>query len=108
MPFHFATGENQLDPDTNAMRGASFLNECLGWANGDAGLAMACYNGGPSVVNRPFASWLPETQRYYIWGTTIYADASQNKPVSDSLDSWLNAGGRNLCQRAATSLGITG
>ncbi len=108
MPFHFASDENQLDPDTNAMRGANFLNECLGYADGDAGLAMACYNGGPSVVSRPFASWLPETQRYYVWGTTIYADASQNKPVSESLDSWLNAGGTNLCRRAAVSLGIAG
>ncbi len=108
MPFHFASGENQLDPDTNAMRGANFLNECLGWSNGDAGLAMACYNGGPSVVSRPYASWLAETQRYYTWGTTIYADASQAKLSSESLDRWLNAGGSNLCLRAANSLGIAG
>ena len=108
MPFHFAAGENQLDPDTNAMRGASFLNECLGWANGDSGLAMACYNGGPSVIGQPFASWLPETQRYYTWGTTIYADARQNKSSSDALTRWLDAGGVNLCRRAANSLGING
>lgn len=107
MPFHFATGENQLDPDTNAMRGANFLNECLGWANGDAGLAMACYNGGPSVVNRPFANWAAETQRYYRWGTTIYSDAQQNLTSSPSLDNWLNAGGSSLCRRAANTLGIS-
>lgn len=108
MPFHFASGENQLDPDTNAMRGANVLNECLRWSDGDAGLAMACYNGGPSVVSKPYASWMPETQRYYTWGTTIYNDARANVTNSDSLARWLNAGGSHLCQRAATSLGISG
>lgn len=108
MPFHFAAGENQLDPDTNAMRGASFLNECLGYANDDTGLAMACYNGGPSVVSKPYAAWPDQTQRYFVWGTTIYNDARQNKDNSDSLARWLNAGGVSLCQRAAASLGISG
>lgn len=108
MPFHFATGENQLDPDTNAMRGANFLNECLRWSSGDTGLAMACYNGGPSVVSRSFESWAAETQRYYRWGTTIYSDARQNVSRSASLDNWLNAGGSSLCRRAANSLGIAG
>ena len=108
MPFHFAAGENQTDPDTNAMRGAVFLSQCLGWANGDTGLALACYNGGPSLVSRPFASWPAQTQRYFNWGTTIYSDARQNLESSDSLTHWLNAGGRSLCQRAATTLGISG
>jgi soluble lytic murein transglycosylase-like protein len=108
MPFHFSAGENQLDPDTNAMRGASFLNECLGYANDDAGLAMACYNGGPSVVSKPYAAWPDQTQRYFRWGTTIYNDARQNMQTSDSLATWLNAGGSALCQRAAASLGISG
>ena len=108
MPFHFATGENQLDPDTNAMRGANFLNECLGWANDDAGMAMACYNGGPSVINRAFANWASETQRYYRWGTTIYEDARLGKDSSDALATWLNAGGSGLCSRAANTLGISG
>lgn len=108
MPFHFATGENQLDPDTNAMRGAKFLNECLGWANNDAGMAMACYNGGPSVINRAFGNWASETQRYYRWGTTIYEDARLGKDTSDALATWLNAGGSGLCSRAARSLGISG
>lgn len=108
MPFHFATGEEMLDPDTNAMRGAKFLNECLGWSNGDAGMAMACYNGGPSVLNRAFSNWASETQRYYRWGTTIYEDARANMDVSDSLASWLNAGGSGLCSRATNTLGISG
>jgi soluble lytic murein transglycosylase-like protein len=106
MPFHFQTGENMLDPDTNAMRGANFLNECLGYANGDPGLAMACYNGGPSVINRSFGNWAAETQRYYTWGTAIYLDAQQNKAVSQPLNDWLNAGGQSLCTRASDRLGL--
>src|SRR5690606_6861661 len=35
MPLHFSEGEVYTDPDTNAMRSANFLNQCLGWANGD-------------------------------------------------------------------------
>ncbi len=106
MPFNFASGEDELDPDTNAMRGASFLNQCLGYSNGDTGLAMACYNGGPGILNRPYSMWPNQTQRYYVWGTTIYNDARQNKSSSDSLATWLNAGGVNLCQRAESALGL--
>jgi hypothetical protein len=108
MPFHFATGENQLDPDTNAMRGANFLNLCLNMSDGDTGLAMACYNGGPSVISRPMQEWYAETQRYYRWGTAIYADAKANLRESAALQSWLDAGGANLCARAARTLGLTG
>jgi hypothetical protein len=97
MPFHFESGENQLNPDTNAQRGANFLNQCL---------AMACYNGGPGILSRPYSTWPAETQRYYLWGSTIYADAVQNKDTSDALDNWLDAGGSNLCVRAAGNLGL--
>lgn len=106
MPFHFSLGETMTDPNTNAMRGANFLNVCLDYANGNVNLAMACYNGGPSVVNRAYANWPHETQRYYVWGATVYADAQLGKGSSDSLNSWLNAGGSGLCQRASQHLGI--
>jgi soluble lytic murein transglycosylase-like protein len=106
MPFHFDAGENQIDPDTNAMRGANFLNQCLGWASGDPNLAMACYNGGPGVLSRPYSTWANETQRYYQWGSSIYADAIQNKGTSEALTSWLTAGGSGLCTRAANNLGL--
>jgi soluble lytic murein transglycosylase-like protein len=106
MPFHFDAGEDQLDPDTNAKRGASFLNECVAWASGDPNLAMACYNGGPGILSRPYSTWPEETQRYYLWGSTIYADAVQNKESSQALDNWLAAGGSNLCVRAAANLGM--
>lgn len=104
MPFHFATGEDMLDPDTNARRGADFLNYCLEAADGDAGLAMACYNGGPSVLTKPFEQWLAEPQRYYTWGTGIYADAQQNSASSATLDRWLGAGGETLCTWAAEAI----
>jgi soluble lytic murein transglycosylase-like protein len=103
MPMHFSAGEIYTDPDTNARRSAGVLNECLGYANGDVGLALACYNGGPSVINTPFAYWPNETQRYYTWATGIYNDAQQNLSSSSTLDSWLGAGGVNLCARAAAS-----
>lgn len=104
MPFHFSTGEDMHDPDTNARRGADFLAYCLDYANGDVGLALACYNGGPSVVGRAFDTWPAETQRYYVWGTTIYRDAQQGISSSPSLQAWLDAGGVGLCHRANDAL----
>lgn len=101
MPFHFDDGENMLDPNTNAQRSANFIRECSGYANGDAGLIMACYNGGPSVVRRNFNTWPNETQRYYIWGLGIYYDAVVFSETSQTLNEWLRAGGQSLCTRAA-------
>ena len=106
MPFHFASDENQLDPDTNAMRGAGVLSECLRMADGDAGLAMACYNGGPSVLYQDMSNWYDEPRRYYYWGTGIYADAQGNEDTSTRLDEWLNAGGARLCDMASVELGM--
>ena len=103
MPFHFSEGEVYTDPDTNARRSAGVLNECLGYANGDTGLALACYNGGPSVISKPFVYWPDETQRYYNWATGIYQDAQRNLSESQTLDNWLAAGGVNLCSSAAAS-----
>jgi len=106
MPFHFASGEDMLDPDTNAKRGATYLNYCVNAAKGDVGLALACYNGGPSVITRPLNSWSPETQRYYRWGVGIYSDAVMSRPESATLNAWLDAGGRLLCQQAGQQIGI--
>lgn len=106
MPFHFASDENMLDPDTNAKRGASYLNYCVNAAKGDVGLALGCYNGGPSVINRPLNSWPAETQRYYRWGVGIYSDAVMSRPESTTLNAWLDAGGRSLCQQAGQQIGV--
>lgn len=104
MPFHFSSTENMIDPETNGQRGVGYLKTCLGYANGDAGRAMACYNGGPSVLQRDMSTWYAETQRYYRWGTGIYADAQQLRSDSSTLTDWLNAGGASLCQRATDAL----
>lgn len=104
MPFHFDIGENMLDPNTNALRSASFINECYTYANGDIGLTLACYNGGPSVTSRSFDTWANETQRYYVWGLSIYRDAITFNNHSDNLDEWMMAGGVNLCNSASVAL----
>lgn len=106
MPFHFASGENQLDPDTNAKRGAGVLQACLDMAGGDVGLAMACYNGGPGVLSTPYEQWNSEPQRYYTWGTGIYGDAINNSSSSETLNRWLDAGGARLCDLAGDALGL--
>lgn len=106
MPFHFTVGEIQTDPDTNARRGMTYLKWCSDYSNGDVGLTLACYNGGPSVVKKPFANWSAETQRYYNWGTGIYSAAQTNQSRSDTLDQWLNAGGGVLCGMADKALGL--
>ena len=106
MPFNFQAGDNYLDAETNAERGMNVLKQCKGFAKGDAGLAMACYNGGPSVLSKPFASWPDQTRRYYYWGTGIYEAATQHQSSSSRLDEWLAAGGAKLCQMAGTALGI--
>ena len=104
MPFHFADDEDMLDPDTNAMRGGSFLNYCYQAADGVIGLTLACYNGGPSVISRPVHSWHAEIQRYYRWGVGIYSDAITNQAESDILNQWMNAGGSRLCASALNEL----
>lgn len=108
MPFHFDTagGENMLDPDTNARRGADFLKSCLTWSSGDVGLALACYNGGPSVIDMDARLWDQQVVHYYYWGVTIYADALVNKRRSDTLDEWLQAGGSRLCDSAQTAIRV--
>jgi soluble lytic murein transglycosylase-like protein len=101
MPFHFTTGEDMLDPETNAARGLAYLAGGLQAAGGQAGLALAGYNGGHSQIGRDSSLWPSETQRYYYWGTGIYQDASSGATESPRLAEWLAAGGSSLCARAA-------
>lgn len=102
MPFHFASTEDMLDPDTNAMRGINFLKQCSTWSNGDVGLALACYNGGPRVLQVEPRYWDDQVHRYYRWGVPIYADALVRKSESETLNAWLAAGGDRLCASAAS------
>ncbi len=107
MPFHFDYGENMLDPDTNVRRGVSVLLECLSvFAGYDLGLAMACYNGGPSVTQRAYGQWAAETRYYYEWATGLWADVIAGRESSATLTAWLDAGGRRLCEQAAQTLQI--
>ncbi len=105
MPFHFEAGEDMLAPAANAKRGASYLNYCVGIADGVVGLALACYNGGPSVVGKARDRWSHETRKYYRWGVGIYSDALARAARSDTLDQWLAAGGDRLCASALREVG---
>ncbi len=106
MPFHFAAGEDMLDPDSNAARGMAYLSGSLEKAAGDVGLALAGYNGGHGAIGRAFNTWPAETQRYYRWGGGIYAEVSSGMEASSTLNEWLAAGGASLCAQAAAQLGL--
>jgi hypothetical protein len=106
MPFHFQANEVPYDPDTNALRGSAYLADGLEQAGGHAGLALAAYNGGHSVISRNYDTWPTETQRYYRWGSGIYREASAGWASSPTLEAWLAAGGQSLCNTAETYLGI--
>ncbi|MBN1680968.1 MAG: transglycosylase SLT domain-containing protein [Anaerolineae bacterium] len=98
MPFHFPNGLNMLNPDTNVSQGMTVFYECLTqYAGWDLGLALACYNGGPSVTQRSFDTWAQETQYYYRWATGLWDDVVKGKDKSATLSEWLNAGGQRLC-----------
>jgi soluble lytic murein transglycosylase-like protein len=104
--FEPSDRDKMTDPETNARTGIGVIRDCLRNADGDVGLAMACYNGGPGLISTPPGDWPAETQRYYTWAGGIYNDAIRNDSRSDTLDNWLAAGGADLCARAAESLGL--
>ena len=106
MPFHFHFGENGYDPDTNALRGLSYLARSLKSADGDARLALAGYNGGIGVIARAEWLWSAETKRYVYFGVPIYEDARNGKTTSPMLDEWYRKYGAGLCRQAANRLGI--
>ncbi len=107
MPFHFKYGENMIDPETNVQRGMQVFHECLAmFAGYDLGLALACYNGGPSVTRRRYEDWYAETRYYYDWATGLWQDVQAGVTRSETLADWLAAGGQRLCDRAAHSLGL--
>jgi soluble lytic murein transglycosylase-like protein len=107
MPYHFASGENPFDPNTNAQRGLTYLVSALQAVGEDARLALAGYNGGIAGASRPDSQWPAETQRYAYWGSGIYTDAAKGKKQSARLDEWLAAGGSGLCAQASQRLGFT-
>jgi hypothetical protein len=100
MPYHFANGEDETSPDTNALRGLSYLRKSLDHFDGNVSLALAGYNGGIDGASRPSNEWAQETRDYQYWGENIYADALAGKVNSSTLDEWLAAGGASLCAQA--------
>ena len=106
MPFHFEAGEDMLDPDINAGRGLAYLALGLTRAAGNAGLALAGYNGGHGMIGVDSSLWPAETQRYWYWGTGIYQDALDGQSQSPRLQEWLQAGGASLCAKASQQLGL--
>jgi hypothetical protein len=106
MPYHFASGDNPYNPDTNAARGLAYLKRSLEAADGDARLTLAGYNGGIGVIGRSEFSWAGETQRYAYWGSGIYAEATNGATQSLRLQEWIAAGGASLCRQARSRLGI--
>lgn len=101
MPFHFRSGDDPYDPDTNALRGLAYLARSMQAASGDARLALAGYNGGTGVIPRGEYNWPAETQRYVYFGAPMYEDARSGASQSGALDEWYNRYGVSLCRRAA-------
>ncbi len=108
MPYHFAAGEDPLDPETNARRGLAYLAESLVHAGGQVDRALAGYNGGHAVISWPAGGWPAETRRYVAWGTGILAGIGETSSPNRGLAAWLAAGGSRLCSRAAASLDLPG
>lgn len=98
MPFHFAVGDDMLDPDTNADRGTAYLRQTKRAYPDDVNRAIAAYNGGIAGVSGDYSSWAKETQRYHYYGSGIYADASSGVESSERLEEWLAADGGRLCK----------
>lgn len=106
MPFHFHSGENGFDTETNALRGLNYLASSLQTANGDPRLALAGYNGGIGVIHRGEWTWSSQTQRYVQYGVPIYYDAQNGSLSSAMLDEWYQNYGAGLCRQAAQQLGL--
>ncbi len=106
MPFHFRIGENPYDPETNAVRGLTYLARSLEKADGDPRLALAGYNGGTGVIALGEWLWPSETKRYVLYGAPIYADARSGAASSPMLTEWYQKYGVSLCRQASQRLGI--
>jgi soluble lytic murein transglycosylase-like protein len=100
MPHHFKKKDDPYDPDTNAIKGLTYLRQSL-ISGGSTRMALAGYNAGIGRAKTAESDWPDETQRYVFWGHKIYQDAKIGKDHSGRLDNWLSRGGKNLCERAA-------
>lgn len=105
MPFHFVSGDNPYDPDTNAARGLAYLKRSLQAAGGDIRLALAGYNGGIGVIGQPESNWSGQTRGYVAAGNRIYAEASKTDITTADVQQWTSEV-TALCQQAAADEGI--
>ncbi len=103
---NFSPTDNPFEPETNAHVGLSLFAQAMAAANGDSGLALAAYNGGPSIFTTSPGQWPKETQDYQYWGSGIYEEAEKGFSESPTLQDWLNNGGNALCSTAAQTLGL--
>jgi len=103
---NFNENDNAFDPDTNARVGLSLFAQALAGANGDAGLAFAAYNGGPSIFTTSPGDWPRETQDYQYWASGIVDEAERGMSESPTMQDWLESGGQDLCNAAAQALGL--
>ncbi|MEA3325825.1 MAG: transglycosylase SLT domain-containing protein [Chloroflexota bacterium] len=106
MPFHFSPGEDMLDPQINAQRGLAYLSDIFSRSLENIEHTLAGYNGGPSQIDQPEWAWPEETRCYVLWGTGIYQDAHADDESKPTLNAWLDAGDRHLCQQAEQNLGL--
>ena len=106
MPFHFLATDNPYNPNTNAARGLAYLARSLEFANGDAHLAMAGYNGGIAIIQHAEWTWSAQTKRYVQYGTPIYYDAISGLESSAALNEWYEKYGVSLCKQAHQRLSL--
>ncbi len=106
MPYHFQSGENPYNPNTNALRGLDYLARSMESSHGNVRLALAGYNGGIGIITRGEWTWSAETLRYVYYGAPIYEDARSGATSSAKLDEWYRKYGAGLCRQASQKLGI--
>ncbi|NDJ78381.1 MAG: lytic transglycosylase domain-containing protein [Chloroflexi bacterium] len=98
IPANFHAGDNMLDPNTNVRRSLFIFRECLElFAGGDLGLAFACYNGSPRVVNLDYDEWFSETQSYYDSAIGIWDDVINGRSTSPAVEEWARIDNGYLC-----------
>ena len=100
MPFHFAAGENRLDPMTNAHRGLTYLKWCSEAVDGDLPSTLACYNGGLTRARSPMTEWPSETQRFVFWGSRLLARVNGRAYGDPIYDWWWERRGQHVCALA--------
>ncbi|MFN8410906.1 MAG: transglycosylase SLT domain-containing protein [Anaerolineales bacterium] len=106
MPFHFQLADDPYNPETNALRGLSYLKRSLDSANGNVRLALAGYNGGIGIIRTMEWSWPAETKRYVLYGEPIYNEARSGTSSNTSVQEWYSNYGASLCRQASQRLGL--